>query len=119
VANKTIVRNMGIWLGVCYNIVATRHSPSDTLENPSPNEWQRIYTGMQSWRYWVETNIAQYTHQRRKAQRACQIAKEIFADEDLEPRVKGPRGGIKDGLCDALLIANWRREMYLLEQKKI
>lgn len=83
-ANFTFGQNHGAWRGILSYAEIPFHEPT-------PKMWQKGLT--------IKRDGG------NKKQGKFAVASKIFPTAELS----GPRGGIKDGRCDALLIADWRR----------
>lgn len=83
-ANFTFGQNHGAWRG----ILASHEIP---YHEPTPKMWQK--------------GLVIKRDGGSKKQGKFAVASKLFPTTELT----GKRGGIKDGRCDALLIADWRR----------
>lgn len=92
-SNKKLIENMGIWIGACWGVL-WEHCRS--MKRPTPREWQKVYTSLPEW----DTTIT-------KKKRSFAVCEAVYGLENIRDYVLTPRGGIKDGVTDALLIAGW------------
>lgn len=105
-----LIRDAGIWEGYCLSL-------DWPIITPEPNEWQALYKKHLIWEKYKA-----FPASKIKTKRSYDLVKDIFDnrrfscndDEYAKTQRKkvdevclGKRGGIKDGVTDAILIANW------------
>jgi hypothetical protein len=88
-----LIRDAGIWEGWC-------QSYGMQVYCKTPKEWQEPFRTMPIWRCLSASNAT-----RGKAYRSFATVKEIFGKKEAEKHCLGPKGGILDGVADAILMA--------------
>jgi hypothetical protein len=103
-ANTTFVKNFGVWLGVAFAFVSNDLSltlaseiKNRTVEQVAPRTWQAVY------------GFDCFIKNPNKKKRVLELVVKNFGREKAEDLALGKRGGVLDGICDALLIANYGR----------
>jgi hypothetical protein len=91
-----LIRDAGIWEGWC-------QSYGMQVCCKTPKEWQEPFRTMPIWRQFSKMpKVANF-----KAKRSYAIVEEIFGKEAAKEHCLGPKGGILDGVADALLMAKY------------
>jgi hypothetical protein len=117
--NKTFVFNMGVWAGACYGMDFDPNR--DAIFFPAPRSWQAIYRHTPEWSKYKKSGLNRRLSMKEKRHRVYGTVCAVFGYQIDEKKklLLGPKGGIKDGLCDALLIANWARLFWRAHMKNI
>lgn len=91
-----LIRDAGIWEGWCQSLKMQVYSKM-------PQEWQEPFRTMPLWIHFAKLPKSDNF----KVKRSYALVEEIFGDDAAARHCLGPRGGILDGVCDALLMAKY------------
>jgi hypothetical protein len=82
-----LIRDAGIWEGWC-------QAYGMQVYSKTPQEWQEPYRTLPPWRKYND-----------KRERSYALVEELFGNKEAEKHCLGSRGGILDGVADAILMA--------------